>query len=123
MYLFRWNYSNFAKNSRKVGFNVVIFQKNFFQFVITTFRIQNALSTAIEKIASKALSKMAKFCENDEEPEICECRNAILGEIRFPLENNLDIAKCKPSRCKCPGSEDWIHVHPGKTIFNRLINR
>ena len=88
------------------------------------YRIKNKISQALDRIASKIMSKLTEICNNDsEQPEVCECENALLGEINFPVNNPAQLITCKPSRCKCSGSDEWIKIHPGKLVFNQLMGR
>ena len=86
------------------------------------------ISKILDKVASKLASKLTKICQNGADPELCECENALAGELTFPVENEVDIVKCKPTRCTCPGqgpdgTDEWVHVHPGKLIFNQIMER
>ena len=56
------------------------------------------IQRTIERVASKVVRKLAKVCDNGEDPSVCECDNALVGELTFPVEDEADILKCKPSR-------------------------
>ena len=86
------------------------------------------ISGILDKVASKLASKLTKICKDGADPAICECENALAGELRFPVENEVDIVKCKPTRCSCAGqgpdgTDEWVQVHPGKLIFNQIMSK
>ena len=96
--------------------------RNDIYFILIIFRIKDKLTETLNKIASKALKRMTKICNNEEdEPTICECDDALIGQISFPLENPVELARCKPTRCQCPGSDDWVQIHPGRIVFNQVL--
>ena len=49
-----------------------------------------------------------------------------MGEISFPLEDETDIARCRPSKCSCAGqgpdgSDEWVPIHPGRFLMNQIM--
>ena len=61
------------------------------------------VSRVLEKISAKIQSKLTKVCENGVDPTVCECDNVLLRELKFPVDNEVDIARCRPTRCSCAG--------------------
>ena len=66
-------------------------------------RILKKVSRVLEKISAKIQSKLTKVCENGVDPTVCECDNVLLRELKFPVDNEVDIARCRPTRCSCAG--------------------
>ena len=62
-----------------------------------------SVSRVLEKISAKIQSKLTKVCENGVDPTVCECDNVLLKELTFPVDNEVDIARCRPTRCSCAG--------------------
>jgi hypothetical protein len=85
--------------------------------------IAERINKFIGRIAGKVAAKLTKICDEGGEPTICECENAEIGEISFPLTDGFELVSCKPTRCTCPGQDEWVTFHPGQIIFNQLLGR
>merc|ERR1712172_20553 len=90
-------------------------------------RILKKVSRVLEKISAKIQSKLTKVCENGVDPTVCECDNVLLKELRFPVDNEVDIARCRPTRCSCAGQgpdgeDQWVVINPAKILFSAFIN-
>lgn len=89
-------------------------------------RIKVKINKVLAKITAKIASKVTRVCQNDTEPTTCECRNALMGELDLPAQDVIDIARCRPSRCSCPGQaadggDEWVVISPAKIIMDQLL--
>ena len=66
-------------------------------------RIKKKVGRVLEKIAAKIQAKLTNVCENGVDPTVCECDNVLMKELQFPVEDDVDIARCRPTRCSCAG--------------------
>merc|ERR1712021_60506 len=81
----------------------------------------------LEKISAKIQKKLTNVCENGVEPTTCECENVLMDELKFPVEDDVDIVRCRPTRCSCSGQgldgeDQWVVVHPGRILFGQFLN-
>ena len=61
-------------------------------------RILNKVQEVLDKIRAKIASKVTKVCDNGESPSVCECNNALIGELTLPTDDPINIATCQPTR-------------------------
>jgi len=90
-------------------------------------RILKKVARVLERIAGRIQSKLTNVCENGVEPTTCECENVLMDELKFPVEDDVDIVRCRPTRCSCsgqgPNGEDQLVViHPGRILFSQFLN-
>jgi len=90
-------------------------------------RILKKVSKVLDKISAKIQKKLTNVCENGVEPTTCECENVLMDELKFPVEDDVDIVRCRPTRCSCSGQglngeDQWVVVHPGRILFGQFLN-
>ena len=67
-------------------------------------RVLKKVARVLEKISARIQSKLTNVCENGRSPSTCECENVLMDELKFPVEDDVDIVRCRPTRCTCTGN-------------------
>jgi len=90
-------------------------------------RVLKKVARVLEKISARIQSKLTNVCENGRSPSTCECENVLMDELKFPVEDDVDIVRCRPTRCTCTGQgpngeDEVVVIHPGRILFNQFLN-